>query len=235
MTHATHPIPAGWVLAPLSTAMTYKINTRAVTHDINTTAVTHNINSQDTHAQGEQPSTPTATPNPARSTKFLRFGEDVQLHAASAACRQATKHHKPRAPPTSSLQYRYTTLFPFFCCTAKSKQCTAQGKGSHLGRNPLFTLDRRAPGMACHLCVATHASIVTTHKRPCTHAHASKSPHIITQSRDTQIQSHPCLMCVRAHSLRAYGWGGEGKRKAGREGQREGRTLETAPSRHMWG
>ena len=133
------------------------------------------------------------------------------------------------------LYYRHTTLFPFSCCTAKSKQCTAQGKGSHLGRNPLFTLDRRAPGMACHLCVATHASIVTTHKRPCTHAHASKSPHTITQSRDTQIQSHPCLMCVRAHSLRAYGWGGEGKRKAGREGQREGRTLETAPSRHMWG
>ena len=77
------------------------------------------------------------------------------------------------------LYYRYTTLFPFSCCTAKSRQCPAQGKGAHLGRNPLFTLDRRAPGMACHLCVAhvhkachlcvahVHASKVITHKRPC--------------------------------------------------------------------
>jgi hypothetical protein len=178
-----------------------RVVSTAMTRNINKTAVTHNMERQDTHAQGEQPS-----------------------------------HHKPRAPRTSSCHTAIPPLPPSLAAPqragsalrrAKARTLVATHFSPLIGGRPawrvIFVLHMYTRRVIFVLHMYTHQRSSHTNAHA-THAHASKSTHRITQSRDTQIQLLPCLFCVRTHSLRAHGWGGEGKHKAGREAQRGGRT-----------
>jgi hypothetical protein len=170
-------------------------------------------------------------------TQHQQDGRDTQHGETRHPCAgRATIHHKPRAPRTSSCHTAIPPFPPSLAAPqragsalrrAKARTLVATHFSPLIGGRPawrvIFVLHMYTRRVIFVLHMYTHQRSSHTNAHA-THAHASKSTHRITQSRDTQIQLLPCLFCVRTHSLRAHGWGGEGKHKAGREAQRGGRT-----------
>ena len=105
---------------------------------------------------------------------------------------------------------------------ARLLHCTQHAGAAHLGCNPLFSLDRRAPGMTGHLI-----SLATPHKRE-----TRDASHVTSHVTSSHCHRHPttagaqCARSVQQSAVVGRAHVTRQGRARGREGEREGSGQE---------